>query len=221
MFRLEAVQKRYRIGAETIEAVSGVSLRVETGEYVAIVGHSGSGKSTLLSISGGLTRPSGGRVWLDGEDLWAMDDDGRARLRNRRIGFVFQFASLLPTLTGLGNVLLPRVFDPLGVRAEDGERARELLALVGMSDKAYAYPGELSGGQQRRVAIARALINRPALILADEPTGDLDEASEAEVMDLLLGTARSGQAALVLVTHNLHLTTLADRVHRMKQGTLQ
>lgn len=221
MLQAQGLRKEYRIGTETFEALKDVSLDARAGEMVAIVGHSGSGKSTLLSLVGGLTRPTQGKVLFEGEDLWAQDDDRRARIRNSRVGFVFQFASLIPTLTSLGNLLLPRTFDPSGIRLEDVERASGLLELVGLAEKAYSYPNELSGGQQRRVGIARALMNRPRLILADEPTGDLDEESETEVMDLLLDATRTGGAALLLVTHNLQLTRHADRVLTMKRGTLQ
>lgn len=221
MLQAQDLRKEYRIGGETFEALKDVSLDARAGELVAIVGHSGSGKSTLLSVIGGLTRPTEGKVLLDGDDLWARDDDHRARIRNSRVGFIFQFASLIPTITSLGNLLLPRMFDPEGIRVEDAERARELLTLVGLTEKAYSYPSELSGGQQRRVGIARALMNRPRLILADEPTGDLDEETEAEVMELLLDATRTGGAALLLVTHNLPLIRHADRVLTMKRGTLQ
>lgn len=221
MFRLDDVYKTYQLGTDTLEALRGIDLHAELGEFVAVVGHSGSGKSTLLSVMGGLTRPTQGQVLLDGIDLWSTDDDGRARLRNTMVGFIFQFSSLIPTLTSLGNLLLPRMFGPEGIRPQDYARAEELLSLVGLEEKAYAYPNELSGGQQRRVAIARGLINDPQLILADEPTGDLDEDTEHEVMKLLLQATRERQAALIMVTHNLHLAEQADRTLRMRKGEIQ
>lgn len=219
---IEAVNlsKTYQVGSLTIDAVKDVTLHVAGGEFVAIVGHSGSGKSTLLSMIGGLTRPSAGKILLDGEDIWAMDDTTRSHIRNKKIGFIFQFASLIPTLTSLGNVVLPKLFDPKGIRAADYERAAALLDQVGLSDKKDAYPGELSGGQQRRVAIARALMAEPAILLADEPTGDLDEETEAEIMDLLIRWIRMRGATMLMVTHEPDISAMADRTLRMKQGVL-
>lgn len=221
MFEVRELRKIYHIGTETIEALKGVSFSADVGEFVAIIGHSGSGKSTLLSVMGGLSRPTEGVVLMDQEDIWATNDNKRAQIRNSKVGFIFQFASLIPTLTSLGNVLLPRLFDSAGLQAADEERAQELLQLVGLSDKLYAYPNELSGGQQRRVAIARALINNPKIILADEPTGDLDEETEAEVMKLLLEKTRTLNAALIMVTHNPNISRRADRVLQMRKGLLQ
>ena len=221
MFAVRELQKIYHFGTESIEALKDVSFSVKRGEFVAIIGHSGSGKSTLLSVMGGLTRPTNGMVLIEDEDLWSKNDSGRARIRNSKVGFIFQFASLIPTLNCLGNVMLPCLFNPRGVQWADQDKAQKLLQLVGLADKIYAYPNELSGGQQRRVAIARALINNPILILADEPTGDLDEETEAEVMKLLLTNIRQHHAALIMVTHNLHLTKSADRVLQMKKGRLQ
>ena len=221
MFEVKELQKIYHIGTESIEALKGISFTANAGEFVAIIGHSGSGKSTLLSVMGGLSRPTQGIVLMDQENIWATNDNRRAQIRNSKVGFIFQFASLIPTLTSLGNVLLPRLFDSAGLQAADEEQAKELLQLVGLSDKIYAYPNELSGGQQRRVAIARALINNPKIILADEPTGDLDEETEAEVMKLLLEKTRTLNAALIMVTHNPNISQRADRVLQMKKGLLQ
>jgi putative ABC transport system ATP-binding protein/lipoprotein-releasing system ATP-binding protein len=201
--------------------VRGVSLAIASGEFVAIVGHSGSGKSTLLSLMGGLARPMRGAVLFDSANLWALSDDERSEIRNKKIGFVFQFASLIPTLDALDNVVLPYMFSSWERRKTDiYEEARELLVMVGLEDKLHAYPNELSGGQQRRVAIARALINHPAVILADEPTGDLDEETEADVIKLLLEARRRYGSALVLVTHNRNLAHTADRLLHMKNGSL-
>jgi ABC-type lipoprotein export system ATPase subunit len=220
MIEVSGLSKVYHVGAESIEAVREATFRVPDGEFSTIAGHSGSGKSTLLSIVGGLTRPSGGSVRLDGEDLWAMDDRKRSRLRNQKIGFMFQFASLIPTLTSLGNVVLPRMFGPAGVGGAEYQTARDLLELVGLADKQGAYPNELSGGQQRRVAIARALMNNPKFLLADEPTGDLDEETEAQVLRLLIETVRSRQATLLMVTHSSTIPRMADRMLNMKDGVL-
>jgi putative ABC transport system ATP-binding protein/lipoprotein-releasing system ATP-binding protein len=221
MFAVKELQKIYHFGTESIEALKNVNFAVERGEFVAIIGHSGSGKSTLLSVMGGLTRPTSGMVLIEDEDLWSKNDSGRARIRNSKVGFIFQFSSLIPTLNCLGNVMLPCLFNPKGVQGADQDRAQQLLQLVGLADKIYAYPNELSGGQQRRVAIARALINNPILILADEPTGDLDEETETEVMELLLTNIRKHHAALIMVTHNLNLAQGADRILKMRKGKLQ
>lgn len=216
----EGLSKSYRIGEDTIVAVAGASLTVGRGEFVAIIGHSGSGKSTLLSMIGGMTRPSAGVVTVEGEDVWGGDDGARAERRNRTFGFVFQFASLIPTLTAIDNVVLPRLFGADGVRADAYARAEALLERVGLADRMDNFPGELSGGQQRRVAIARALINNPTVILADEPTGDLDEDSEREVMALLTESCRELKAGLLLVTHDREIAARAARVHTMKNGGL-
>lgn len=220
MIELKDLWRIYRVGDLSIEAVRGVSLKIEAGEFVSIVGHSGSGKSTLLSMVGGLARPTRGSVVIERDDIWARDDDFRSVLRNRKIGFVFQFASLIPTLTALDNVVLPHMFNGAGIDQAAYGEAQRLLEVVGLADKVHAYPNELSGGQQRRVAIARALVNRPKLILADEPTGDLDEETEIEVMDLLLKTARASGAAFLLVTHNRSIAQTADRMLQLKHGIL-
>lgn len=220
MIEVDDIYKTYQIGNETIEAVKGVSLSAKPGELIAVMGHSGSGKSTLLSMIGGLTRPTKGTVRLDGEDIWALDDKARSRVRNQKIGFMFQFASLIPTLNSLDNVVLPGMFRPHGISADDYQRALELLELVGLPDKVASYPNELSGGQQRRVAIARSLMNTPPVLLADEPTGDLDEDTEAEVLRLLVDVVRRRGTVLIMVTHNPGIPPLADRVLRMKNGVL-
>ena len=210
----------YQVGDQSIEAVRGVSLRIDSGEFVSIVGHSGSGKSTLLSMIGGMAKPSRGSVVIDGVDLWSRDDDYRCAVRNKTIGFVFQFASLIPTLTAIDNVVLPYMFNGAGVKSPDYQHAQQLLERVGLAEKVDAFPNEMSGGQQRRVAIARALVNRPAIILADEPTGDLDEQTEAEVMDALLKSAREYRAAFLMVTHNRAIAQSADRMLHLRNGGL-
>lgn len=221
MVELRELCRTYQIGDQVIEAVRDVSLTVEGGEFVSIIGHSGSGKSTLLSMIGGLARPTSGQVLIEGEDIWARDDAFRSDFRNARIGFIFQFASLIPTLSAIENVALPRSFGGRRRRAADEEEAIMLLEKVGLGERLFSYPNELSGGQQRRVAIARALINRPALLLADEPTGDLDEETEAEVMALLLSSCREFKAAFLMVTHNRSISEGASKVVRLKGGELQ
>lgn len=221
MVELRELRRTYQIGDQVIEAVRDVSLAVKGGEFVSIIGHSGSGKSTLLSMIGGLARPTSGKVLIEGEDIWARDDAFRSDFRNARIGFIFQFASLIPTLNAIENVALPRSFGSRRRHAADEEEAVMLLEKVGLGERLFSYPNELSGGQQRRVAIARALINRPALLLADEPTGDLDEETEAEVMELLLSSCREFNAAFLMVTHNRSIAEGANKIVRLKSGELQ
>jgi putative ABC transport system ATP-binding protein/lipoprotein-releasing system ATP-binding protein len=218
----EAVTKTYGLNGTRLRAVDEVSLEIERGEFVSIIGHSGSGKTTLLSMLGGLSRPSSGRILFDGEDLYALGGDALSRYRCERVGFVFQFASLLPALTALENLLLPTGFrDARAPAAEAEARARDLLGLVGLADRAASYPAQLSGGQQRRVAIARAFMNDPAVILADEPTGDLDEETEAEVMRLFRTMNEGRGTTFVLVTHDTDLARLAGRRLRMHRGALR
>jgi putative ABC transport system ATP-binding protein/lipoprotein-releasing system ATP-binding protein len=218
----EAVTKTYGLAGTRLRAVDEVSLEIRRGEFVSIIGHSGSGKTTLLSLLGGLTRPTSGRILFDGEDLQALDGDALSRYRCERVGFVFQFASLLPALTARENLLLPTGFREARVPADEAEgRARELLGRVGLADRAEAYPSQLSGGQQRRVAIARAFMNDPAVILADEPTGDLDEETEAEVMRLFRAMNDERGTTFVLVTHDAELARQAGRRLRMHRGALR
>jgi putative ABC transport system ATP-binding protein/macrolide transport system ATP-binding/permease protein/lipoprotein-releasing system ATP-binding protein len=215
----QALTKRYGDPPE-YEAVRGANLDIGPGEFVSIVGRSGSGKSTLLAMLGALTPPSEGQVLLDGTDLWEMTETERARFRGRHIGFVFQFPSLLPNLTALDNVAVPAL---LG-RTMDAEtayvRAHELLTRVGLGHRAGAYPSGMSGGEQRRVVIARALINQPRLLLADEPTSDLDTDSETDIIDLIEGLQRSDGFGFLLVTHSLDLANRAGRRYEMREGRL-
>lgn len=217
MIELVGVSKQYRSGGRTVMAVDDASLKIESGEFVAVVGHSGSGKTTLVSLMGGLTRPSAGVVKVDTRDIWEMTNRELALLRSEKIGFCFQFASLISTITCLDNVRLPASFT--GGGRGDPANARRLLELVGVSEKALSFPSELSGGQQRRVAIARALINEPGIILADEPTGDLDEETEGEVMDLL-EEINIGGVTIVMVTHSRRLAGRAARVLKMANGSI-
>jgi len=218
LVRVRALEKHYPAAAGPVAAVEDLSLEIKCGEFLAILGHSGSGKTTLLSLIGGLTRPTRGEVLLAGQDVSRLDEARLAALRNRSIGFIFQFASLVPTLTALENVLLPAAFSPSPPAGIAAEGAR-LLGLVGLADKLHAYPGQLSGGQQRRVAIARAFILNPQLILADEPTGDLDVETEQEVMAIFRELHRRG-VTIAMVTHEREITRDADRIITMDRGKI-
>lgn len=213
------ISKIYTIGGLDIKAVDHVSLKIEKGDFLSIVGHSGSGKTTFLSIIGGIMKPSSGRVIYEGADICAFDDDALSEYRSEKIGFMFQFASLLPVLTARENLLLPGLFRR-GCR-DDGKKAEEYLAMVGIGEKRDAYPSQLSGGQQRRVAIARALMNDPEVILADEPTGDLDEETEAEIMKLFTELCQEKKLTFIFITHNLDLARYARRRIRMTHGVLE
>jgi putative ABC transport system ATP-binding protein/lipoprotein-releasing system ATP-binding protein len=220
---LEAITKQYVIGDAPITAVGAVSLEIDRGEFVSIIGHSGSGKTTLLSIIGGIVKPTSGRVLFEGADIYALDSNALAAYRCERVGFMFQFASLLPMLTAKENLLLPVLFSSKrDGSAEDRERkACELLTMVGLSDRIDAYPSQLSGGQQRRVAIARAFMNDPAIILADEPTGDLDEATEGEMMHFFKKMNQQKGFTFIMVTHNTELAGTAGRRLSMGSGQLR
>lgn len=217
---IEDVWKVYDVGDQKIEALKSVSLTIERGAFVSIVGHSGSGKTTLLSVLGGLTEPTRGSIFIEGAEIWKMNDRLLSALRNSKIGFIFQFASLIPTLTAIDNVALPVIFSRRNSRREVYDRADKILSILGLSNKLNSFPSELSGGQQRRVAIARAFINRPSLILADEPTGDLDTQSEAEVMEFFSDINEEEGTTFLLVTHSMELAGMTDRVFRMKDGVL-
>ncbi len=217
MIELKGLSKTYTISGKTIKAVQPLDLSVPQGDFVSIVGHSGSGKSTFLSLIGGIARPDTGSVSIDNNNIWNYNDKERSKLRNAKFGFVYQFASLLPTLTSAENVLLPTVFGGTKTRAD----AMQLLQLVGLGDKADRYPSELSGGEQQRVAIARAFINAPEIILADEPTGDLDEETEAEIMAFFEKTNKEKKVTMIMVTHSSELALRAVRRFRMKQGVLE
>ena len=202
MLEARNLRKTYAAESGPVDAVRDISLGLEAGQFLAVVGRSGSGKSTLLAMLGGLCRPTSGTVFLNGIDLWTLPEADRAAFRNREVGLVFQFASLLPTLRVVDNVALPALMG--GAGGDDGayRRATELLARVGLSDRADAYPSELSGGEQRRAALARALVNAPPILLADEPTSDLDEDNEANILELLQEIHRREGVALVIVTHD-------------------
>jgi ABC-type lipoprotein export system ATPase subunit len=219
MLSCRSLRKGYVTERGEVLAVDGIDLDVEAGRYAAIIGRSGSGKSSLMAMVGGLSRPSDGTVMIDGTDIWGLSDDKLAAFRNGRIGFVFQFASLLPTLRLVDNVALPALLGKRG-DADVYGKAATLLARMGLGDHLDAYPSECSAGEQRRAAIARALINDPVLLLADEPTSDLDEQTEIEIMDELLAVNRELGTTLVLVTHNLSLAEQAEQIIHIAGGTI-
>ena len=210
--------KVYATGEVEVRALDGVSLRIDTGEFVAVMGPSGSGKSTLMNIVGCLDRPTQGHYRLEGTDVDQLDDDGLASLRSRAIGFIFQSYNLLPRTTALQNVAMPLAYQ--GIRRKEREaRATAALERLGLSDRLDHEPTELSGGQQQRVAIARALVTEPALLLADEPTGNLDSASGADVMTILRDLHASGRTVL-LITHDVDVAAFADRQVHVRDGKL-
>ncbi|MFJ2257326.1 ABC transporter ATP-binding protein [Streptomyces sp. NPDC087844] len=219
MVRVEGVRRSYGSGATAVHALCGVSFDIPHGELVALKGRSGSGKTTLLNVVGGLDEPDGGRITVDGLDLSGLGENGLLELRRDRIGFVFQSFGLIPILTAAENVGVPmrlRRTDP----REREERVELLLSLVGLADQAAQRPGELSGGQQQRVAIARALANSPALLIADEPTGQLDAETGIGVMELLRAVVHSEQVTALVATHDAALLDLADRVLELSDGEI-
>ena len=218
MIWLESITKTYMLGEMEVRVLKGINLSIEEGEYVAIMGASGSGKSTLMNIIGCLDRPTSGLYTLEGRDLTSFDDDELAYIRNQRIGFVFQQFNLLARATALENVMLPMIY--AGVpKSKRQKRAKEALVRVGLADRISNRPSQLSGGQQQRVAIARALVNRPALVLADEPTGALDTKTSYEVMDLLTELNNQG-ITVILVTHEPDVAEKAKRIIRVQDGLI-
>jgi putative ABC transport system ATP-binding protein len=218
LIELENIQKVYRAGDSEVHALRGVSLAVELGEFVAFMGASGSGKSTMMNILGCLDRPSGGRYLLDSEDVSTLDRDERALVRNRKLGFVFQGFNLLSRASALENVEMPMLYGHRGMgRVEVRERALEALTQVGLGDRWEHRPNQLSGGQQQRVAIARALVNRPALLLADEPTGNLDSRTGLEIMAIFQALNEQGHT-IVMVTHEPEIAAFTQRQIHMKDG---
>jgi putative ABC transport system ATP-binding protein len=218
IIRTDGLRKDYVLGAETVRALRGVDLNIHPGEFVAIMGPSGSGKSTFMNLIGCLDTPTDGHYWLNGIEVSDLTDDELAHIRNREIGFVFQTFNLLPRATALHNVELPLIY--AGVAAKERRRrAEEKLALVGLSDRMGHRPPELSGGQRQRVAVARALVNNPALLLADEPTGNLDSVTSAEMMDVFVQLNREGQT-IVIVTHEHDIAEYAKRQIHLHDGVI-
>jgi ABC-type lipoprotein export system ATPase subunit len=214
-----ALTRRYAVGPATVEALRGATLTIAAGEFVAVIGPSGSGKSTLMNILGCLDRPTSGSYRLGGVEIAGLDADERAEIRNRRIGFVFQSFNLLPRTTALENVELPLFYGPLAL-AEQRPRALAALARVGLAARADHVPSQLSGGEQQRVAIARALVNGPELLLADEPTGNLDSRTSGEIIAMLRDLNRTGALTVVLVTHDREVAAAADRVIAFRDGRI-
>ncbi|NIP17401.1 MAG: ATP-binding cassette domain-containing protein [Xanthomonadales bacterium] len=219
MINLEKIRRTYYVGGQTIHALHDVDLKISEGEFVAIMGRSGSGKSTLLNMLGCMDRPDGGRYLLDDQEVSGMDDDALSAVRNRYMGFIFQSFHLLPRFNALENVLLPRRYHIDGIREEDRERALVILDRVDLSDRVDHKPNELSGGQRQRVAIARALINEPRVILADEPTGNLDSNTSDAIMNLLKDLSREGQT-IVMVTHEQDIADYAGHQVFMMDGKI-
>jgi len=219
IIRTEGLKKDYVLGAETVHAVRGVDLEIRRGEFVAVMGPSGSGKSTFMNMIGCLDTPTAGKYWLNSQLVSELSDDRLARVRNKEIGFVFQTFNLLPRATALHNVELPLIYAGMGSK-ERRRRAEEKLALVGLSDRIDHKPPEMSGGQRQRVAIARALVNDPALLLADEPTGNLDSVTSSEIMHQLAALNGEGQT-IVLVTHEHDIAEYARRQVHLKDGMIE
>ena len=209
----------YRVGKVDVPALRGVNVRVGEGEYLAIMGPSGCGKSTFLHVAGGMLQPTSGRVIIDDEDITKMSDGERTDLRRRKIGFVFQRFNLFPTLTAEGNLkLAERIYSNGANGGGDASRRREVLRLLRLEDKMHHKPLELSGGEQQRVAIARAIVNRPAILLADEPTGNLDTENSQIVLDMLRGLNKEFGQTIIMITHNPEAAKLTDRVIEMRDG---
>jgi putative ABC transport system ATP-binding protein len=213
------LKKIYRVGTIDVHALDGVTFSIDRGEVISIMGPSGSGKSTLMNLLGCLDHPTSGSYDLDGEEVSELDDDQLAGIRNRKVGFVFQSFNLLPRSTALANVELPMRY--AGQVTDRQKRAKEALESVGLADRIYHKPTELSGGQQQRVAIARALVNNPSILMADEPTGNLDSKSGKEIMELLLNLNKTKGTTLIIVTHDPSIAEQTQRVIRLRDGKLE
>ena len=218
VIKTEDLSKHYILGVETVKALDGVDLEIATGEFVAVMGPSGSGKSTFMNLIGCLDTPTAGNYWLNGGQVSNLSEDELARVRNQEIGFVFQTFNLLPRATALHNVELPLIYAGVGVK-ERRERAEEKLSLVGLGDRRGHRPPELSGGQRQRVAVARALVNEPALLLADEPTGNLDSTTSKDIMKVFVDLNAQGQT-IVIVTHENDIAEYAERQVHLLDGLI-
>jgi len=220
LIELDEIRKVYSLGETKVEALRGVSLSIDQGEYIALMGQSGSGKSTLMNTVGCLDRPTSGSYLLGGEEVAKMSRNARARLRNRKFGFVFQNFNLLARTSALENVELPLLYSSRMSRGERRRRAAEVLEKVGLAGRLYHHPGQLSGGEQQRVAIARALVNQPAIIMADEPTGNLDSRTSREVIELIRVLNEETDITIVLVTHDQDVARHAERILVLKDGQM-
>lgn len=219
ILQTENLTKTYKIGKVDVPALKGVSLEIQEGEFVAVMGPSGCGKSTLLHLLGGLLSPTAGKIIIDNEDLSAVTDAQRTSIRRRKIGFVFQRFNLFPTLTAEGNLRLAERIHQ-GKNVADGEKRREILRLLKLEDKMHHKPLELSGGEQQRVALARAVVNSPAIILADEPTGNLDTENSKIVLDMFRDLNKKFNQTIIMITHNPEATENCNRILRMRDGKL-
>lgn len=217
ILKVENLTKKYGKGENEVVAVDNVSFSVEKGEFIAIVGSSGSGKSTLLHLLGGVDRPTSGKVYVDGKDIYTLNDDNLAIFRRRQVGIIYQFYNLIPILNVEENITLPCDLDNNNV---DEEKMAELLRTLGLENRKKHLPNELSGGQQQRVSIGRAVVNNPAIILADEPTGNLDSKSSEEIVELLKLTNKKYKQTIIMITHNLELANEADRVITIEDGKI-
>jgi putative ABC transport system ATP-binding protein len=217
ILQVKDLTKIYGEGPTSVVALNGVSFRVDKGEFLAIVGASGSGKSTLMHLIGGVDRATAGSVTIDGHDIFKLNESEMAIFRRRNIGIIYQFYNLIPTLTAEENIMLPRLIDN---RKPDADKLRSILETIGLSDRAKHLPSELSGGQQQRVSIGRALINDPAIILADEPTGNLDSRSSREVIDLLKLSNKKYHQTLIVITHDENIAIQADRILIISDGNI-
>jgi putative ABC transport system ATP-binding protein len=217
ILKVENLNKTYGKGETKVEALKSINLSVNKGEFVAIVGASGSGKSTLLHLLGGLDRPTGGKVIVDGQNIYDYKEEELAIFRRRKIGFVFQFFNLIPVLDVEENIALPSLLDEDKI---DKAYLEEIIDILGLKDRKYHLPSELSGGQQQRVSIGRALSNKPAIIFADEPTGNLDSKNSKEVIELLKYTAKKYNQTLVLITHDVNIAAMSDRIITVEDGAI-
>ena len=222
LIRLQDIHKTYHLGEVDVPVLRGISLDIGRGELVSLMGASGSGKSTLMNILGCLDRPTSGQYWLDGQEISRLDSDGRAMVRNQKIGFVFQSFNLLPRTSALENVMMPLTYTASHLSEKEGrKRAEAMLKLVGLEDRMDHEPSQLSGGQQQRVAIARSLINHPPLLFADEPTGNLDSKTSVEVLKMFQRLNEEEGITIILVTHDANVARHSNRVIRIKDGIVE